>query len=202
MSSGQDEARAGTGTESWLLAAARAGDQNAVGALYERHRSGALAFARSLSHNNHDAEDLLHDAFERTTKALQNGNGPTENFLAYMYTAIRTTAVRRWKRNLREQPVGFEGIGRESTQDERLEAVLDIQDHERVLAALKTLPKRWQTVLWYADVLQVKPRHIAPMLGISANAVSALHLRAKKGLRKAYLDLLAGNDNTTDTSAL
>jgi hypothetical protein len=72
--------------------------------------------------------------------------------------------------------------------DDQLETVLDSQDHQRVLAALQSLPKRWQTVLWYTDVLQEKPRNIAPLMGIAPNAVSALVLRARKGLRQAYLN--------------
>ncbi|MDR6688248.1 DNA-directed RNA polymerase specialized sigma24 family protein [Arthrobacter sp. 1088] len=62
--------------------------------------------------------------------------------------------------------------------------------HDHVLAALQSLPERWQKVLWYTDVLQYKPREIAPLLGIAPNAVSALVLRARKGLRAAYAELL------------
>jgi DNA-directed RNA polymerase specialized sigma24 family protein len=75
-----------------------------------------------------------------------------------------------------------------SRSEHDAEDVLDSQDHQRVLAALQSLPKRWQTVLWYTDVLQEKPRNIAPLMGIAPNAVSALVLRARKGLREAYLN--------------
>jgi hypothetical protein len=41
-------------------------------------------------------------------------------------------------------------------------------------------------VLWYAEVMGEKPRNIAPILGLEPNAVSALLIRAKAGLRAAY----------------
>ena len=41
-------------------------------------------------------------------------------------------------------------------------------------------------MLWYAEVLEERPRDIAPLMGIGANAVSALLIRARAGLRAAY----------------
>src|SRR5690606_6582715 len=48
-------------------------------------------------------------------------------------------------------------------------------------------PERWQAVLWYAEVEAMKPAAIAPLLGVSPNGVSALLLRAREGLRDAYV---------------
>lgn len=54
-------------------------------------------------------------------------------------------------------------------------------------AAFGSLPERWQLVLWHLDVEGNKPADIAPLLGMSANSVSALAYRAREGLRQAYL---------------
>lgn len=59
-------------------------------------------------------------------------------------------------------------------------------EHEDVAAAMRTLPARWRTVLWYAEVMGGPPRKIAPILGIEPNAVSALLIRSRAGLRAAY----------------
>ncbi|GGU94336.1 hypothetical protein GCM10010211_71810 [Streptomyces albospinus] len=53
----------------------------------------------------------------------------------------------------------------------------------RVFAAL---PERWQTVLWHTEVEGESPAQVAPLLGLSANAVAALACRAREGLRKEY----------------
>lgn len=174
------------GGEQALILAVRAGDMDAVGVLYEKCRSNTLAFARSLVWETHDAEDVFHDAFTKSIKAITNGVGPSENFLAYLYTAVRATAAGRWRRNTRELP--DESIDRYHGAPPLgpTDVGADHAAYEHVLTALRSLPIRWQRVLWYADVLQEKPRHIAPLMGITPNAVSALILRARRGLRAAY----------------
>ena len=55
--------------------------------------------------------------------------------------------------------------------------------------AFASLPERWQMVLWHLEVENQKPADIAPLLGMSANSVSALAYRAREGLRQAYLNM-------------
>ena len=47
-------------------------------------------------------------------------------------------------------------------------------------------------MLWHTEVEGQKPADIAPLLGMSANSVSALAYRAREGLRQAYLVEHAG----------
>lgn len=198
---------AGGNGESALIAAVRAGDQEALGVLYAMYRDEALGLARGLMRDGHDAEDVFQEAFTKTIAAMSRGFGPNENFLAYLYTAVRATAAGWWKRNQRERPIESEDLEIGSFDagpghDDWMDAALnDGKDHQRILAALQTLPKRWQVVLWHADVLQDKPRHIAPVLGIAPNAVSALIRRARNGLRKAYLELPDNNASSATRPA-
>ena len=53
--------------------------------------------------------------------------------------------------------------------------------------AFASLPERWQLVLWHTEVEGQKPADVAPLLGMSANSVSALAYRAREGLRQAFL---------------
>ena len=55
--------------------------------------------------------------------------------------------------------------------------------------AFASLPERWQLVLWHLEVEGQKPADIAPLLGMSANSVSALAYRAREGLRQAFLTM-------------
>lgn len=176
--------------EQALLLAVREGHKDALGVLYETHRPDALAFARSLVRSSHDAEDVFHEAFTKTINAITNGAGPMDNFPAYLSTAIRGTAASWWKRTARELPVENTDLDLPSDLDPRLDAVTDHHAaHDQILTALQSLPERWQKVLWYTDVQGHKPREIAPLMGIAPNAVSALILRARKGLRDAYTEL-------------
>ena len=65
-------------------------------------------------------------------------------------------------------------------------AVQDFED-EAASRAFHSLPERWQLVLWHLEVEGQQPAEVAPLLGVKANAVSALAYRAREGLRAAYL---------------
>lgn len=175
-----------------MLKALRAGSAEAADVLYRRHSPEAFRFARGLIRSEHDANDIVHEAFAKTVRALANGNGPNENFLGYLHTAVKSGAAEWWSRVAREVPVEacVLEVTQGPTEDDRLNRILDNDGNELVLAALKSLPTRWQTVLWYVDVLQEPPRRIAPLMGIKPNAVSALARRARSGLRIAYQDIL------------
>jgi hypothetical protein len=53
-------------------------------------------------------------------------------------------------------------------------------------------------VLWHTEVEQQKPADIAPLLGMSANSVSALAYRAREGLRQAFLSQHATDPDDVD----
>jgi DNA-directed RNA polymerase specialized sigma24 family protein len=91
-----------------------------------------------------------------------------------------------WTKRGREQPAPDEALEPGPVDDHGLETVLSVFEHEHVACAMRSLPERWRKVLWYAEVMGQKPRDIAPILGIEPNAVSALLIRARAGLRSAY----------------
>lgn len=172
--------------EADLIGGVRSGDPAAMAALYERHRGPALKFARSLVSRAEDAEDILHEAFANAVRAIRNGFGPSERFAPYLNTCVRSAANSAWKKQAGERPYPHEWMEPEPVDDPALETVLNVFEHEHVAAAMRNLPERWRTVLWHAEVLGEPPRNIAPLLGIEANAVSSLLIRARAGLRAAY----------------
>lgn len=174
------------GAESDLIAGVRAGDPESMAVLYERYREPGLRFIRGLMSGAQESEDVLHDGFAKAVGAIRNGYGPTDVFGPYLNTAIRSVAMTFWNKRGREQPAPDEDLDPGPVDDQGLETVLSVFEHEHVAAAMRSLPERWRTVLWYAEVMGEKPRNIAPILGIEANAVSALLIRARAGLRTAY----------------
>lgn len=188
--------------ESELIAGVRAGDPEAMAVLYERYRDHGLRFSRSLMTGLQDAEDVFHDGFTKTVGAIRNGFGPTDVFAAYLNTSIRSVAMTFWKKSGRERPVPDEDLDPGPVEDRGLENALSVSEHGRVAAAMRSLPERWRIVLWHAEVLGERPREIAPVLGIEANAVSALLIRARAGLRAAYVQQTgAGADARSATES-
>lgn len=158
--------------------------------LYRLHWGPGVAFAYCLSRNRNDAEDLVAQAFMKILSAIQSGLGPKGPFRPYLYRAIRSCAVDHWRRDRSEYPV--EKIPETSIPDPGFSWIEEAADRELAAKALRSLPVRWQDVIRLIDIHRLRPREAAPILGIEANAVSALLRRARRGLREAYLILYIG----------
>ena len=167
-----------------LISAVRGGDLDAYGTLFERHVDAARRLARQLVPAG-DAEDLVSEAFVKVLGVLQRGGGPDLAFRAYLLTAVRRLQVDRFRAGSRlhttDDMEAFDpGVPFRDTAVEGFESAA-------AAAAFASLPERWQLVLWHTEVEGDKPADIAPMLGMSANSVSALAYRAREGLRQAFL---------------
>ena len=127
---------------------------------------------------------------------LQRGGGPDLAFRAYLLTAVRRLHVDRIRAGSRLRPVDdltpFDpGVPFHDTAVEGFE-------NAAAARAFASLPERWQMVLWHTEVEQQKPADVAPLLGMSANSVSALAYRAREGLRQAFLSQHATDPDDVD----
>lgn len=166
-----------------LLAASRLGDTAAFGELWRRHHDAGLSQARSAS-SSLDPEDLVQEAFTRIYSALQAGKGPDVAFRPYLFTTIRHTAA-SWGRARVEEP--SEDLDAVADPDSTEHAELAQIDRSLGAQAFRALPERWREVLWYSEIEHLSPAEVAPLLGMSPNAVSALTYRAREGLRQAWV---------------
>jgi RNA polymerase sigma factor (sigma-70 family) len=173
-----------------LIDAVRDGKVEAYGKLYERHVRSASILAMQLSTSSADADDLVSDAFAKVLAALRSGGGPGAAFRPYLLTAVRHAAYDRTRKEKRLELAGdveeVPGATRATSVPFRDKAVEDL-DQAMAATAFATLPERWQTVLWHTAIEGQSPGEIAPLLGLTANGVSAMAFRAREGLRKAFL---------------
>ncbi|NUO91234.1 MAG: sigma-70 family RNA polymerase sigma factor, partial [Dermatophilaceae bacterium] len=178
-----------------LLARTREGSAEAFGELWRRHLPAAYAVANR--HRGRSApEDVVAEAAARVLALIRDGRGPDENFRAYFLSAVRTVAVDQGRRDLRLVP----------TEDDDLEelapALADpfagLAADEEGLALVRTafaeLSERDQRILWHTTVEGAAPRAVAPVLGMTANAVSVRAMRAREALRANYLDARAARE--------
>ncbi|MFV0458733.1 MAG: sigma-70 family RNA polymerase sigma factor [Actinomycetales bacterium] len=168
-----------------LLAATRTGDENAYAELFRRHSGAATALARRLTGHPSDADDLVSEAFTKVLAALRNGSGPTSALRPYLLTAVRRVHVDRAVAGKRVQPTDDMSVHDPGVPF--VDPALAGLERSMVAQAYQQLPERWQMVLWHTEVEELSPKDIAPLLGMSPNAVAALALRARAGLREAYL---------------
>ncbi len=184
-----------TPSDAELISRVRGGDLSAYGELFERHVEAARRLSRQLVRGI-DADDLVSDAFTKVMTVLQGGGGPDVAFRAYLLTAVRRLHVDR----IRSQ-------SRLTHSEDMSEFDPGVPFHDTAVAgfesgaaakAFASLPERWQLVLWHLEVEGQKPADIAPLLGMSANSVSALAYRAREGLRQAFLTAHLADTSETE----
>ncbi len=167
-----------------LVSRVRAGDNEAFEALFERHRSIALHIASRQADNVADVEDIVAEAFIAVLQYLTAGKGPDTFFRAYLLTTVRRIAYKANQAGSRTRPT--ESYLLDSAEHHH-DSILAEFESTAVAQAFTSLPERWQAVLWYVDIEGMKPKAASSMLGLSPNGVSSLVLRAREGLRQAYL---------------
>jgi RNA polymerase sigma factor (sigma-70 family) len=173
-----------------LIDAVRSGTIQAFGELYARHVHAANNLARQLSRSPIEADDLVSDAFAKVLTVLRAGGGPDSAFRAYLLTALRHTAYDKARRDrkldLSDDVHGVSGVEQATAVPFHDTAVARL-DRSLAAKAFASLPEHWQTVLWHTEIEGQTPAQVAPLLGLTANGVSAMAYRAREGLRKAYL---------------
>ncbi|MFJ5992068.1 sigma-70 family RNA polymerase sigma factor [Lentzea sp. NPDC092896] len=177
-----------------LIESVRGGTIDAYGQLYERHVSAAYNLARQLARSQAEADDLVSEAFAKVLDTLRAGRGPDSAFRAYLLTALRHTAYDKTRRDKKvDLTEDMTDVAPAVQFSDTAVAGLEKSMAARAFAAL---PERWQMVLWHTEIEGQSPAEVAPLLGLTANGVSALAYRAREGLKQQYLQM-----HLTDTEA-
>ncbi|WUL59592.1 sigma-70 family RNA polymerase sigma factor [Streptomyces sp. NBC_00344] len=197
-----------------LIRQMRDGEDSAYEELFRRHADAVRRYARSCCRDAHTADDLTAEVFARTLQAVRGGAGPAHAVRAYLLTTVRRVAAAWTKTAKREQLVEdfalfADQAARSSSSDmpdrDTLELGADVRamqiaEQSLAMEAFRSLPERWQAVLWHTTVEKESPSEVAPLFGLTANATAVLASRAREGLKQAYLQahvsqaLTAGGD--------
>ncbi|MFF2702075.1 sigma-70 family RNA polymerase sigma factor [Streptomyces cyaneofuscatus] len=196
-------------SDAQLIEGMREGDNLAYDELFRRHSGAVRRYARTCCRDGHTADDLTAEVFARTLQAVRGGKGPQEAVRAYLMTAVRHVAAAWTKSAKREHLVDDFAVfaaqasrTSELSDDDTLDLgadVLAMHEAEQSMAmeAFRSLPERWQAVLWHTTVEEESPSEIAPLFGLTANATAVLASRAREGLKQAYLQAHVSQALTT-----
>lgn len=164
-----------------LVERVRRGDNGAFEELYRRHSRVAVSVARKILGSPQDAEDAVSEAFTNVLSALRRQVGPREKFRPYLLTCVRNSSLQRIRRSQQACKRERSFADDEPLEDER------IVENAVAAAAFQSMPARWQSALWMAEVQQLDPLTIAERLGVNVAAAGALVYRARQGFTEAYL---------------
>ncbi|MEU1181812.1 sigma-70 family RNA polymerase sigma factor [Streptomyces sp. NPDC005820] len=201
-----------------LIARMRGGDDTAYEELYRRHADAVRRYARTCCRDAHTADDLTAEVFARMLQAVRGGSGPEYAVRAYLLTSVRRVAA-GWTRSAkREQLVddfalfaAQAGLASEASDDTAslgsfgagLDLGADVRalheaEQSMAMRAFRSLPERWQAVLWHTEVEDESPSEVAMLFGLDANGTRVLASRAREGLKQAYLQAHVSATLTSD----
>jgi RNA polymerase sigma factor (sigma-70 family) len=168
-------------TDEALVECVRRGDNGAFEELYRRHSRVAVSVARKILGSPQDAEDAVSEAFTNILSALRRQVGPREKFRPYLLACVRNSCLQRIRRSQQACKRERSFAENEPLEDDR------IVENAVVAAAFQSMPERWQSALWMAEVQQLDPVTIAERLDVNVAAAGALVYRARQGFTEAYL---------------
>jgi RNA polymerase sigma-70 factor (ECF subfamily) len=144
-------------------------------------------YARWLTRNTAEAEDLVQEAFLKGLRGFE-GFLPGSNISAWMFRILRNTFLtsRSGLRSvpplsLDEEPQLAEGIADSATPESRL---LQRASAEELRRAIESLPVEFREVLLLSDVEEMSYKQIAETLSIPIGTVTSRLIRARMKVRK------------------
>ncbi|GGS89180.1 sigma-70 family RNA polymerase sigma factor [Streptomyces chromofuscus] len=193
-----------------LVGRMRAGDDTAYEELYRRHAEAVRRYARTCCRDPHTADDLTAEVFARVLQAVRGGHGPEHAVRAYLLTTVRRVAASWTTSTRREQLVDDFAVfaaqaarASEVSNTDALDLGADVRamhaaEQSLAMRAFRSLPERWQAVLWHTEVEDESPSEVATLFGLDANGTRVLASRAREGLRQAYLQAHVSAALTSD----
>jgi RNA polymerase sigma-70 factor (ECF subfamily) len=174
-----------------LVDRARRGDELAFRHLVERHRDQVFRQALVQTGDVDDAEDVTQEVLVRLHLGLPGFRGAAK-FETWLFTLTRNAAIelrrsrkrpRRLVARMREYGATGDGVTEDPTR--RLEAR---RIGEELRALLEDLSERQRTVLDLVDLQGYPAGEVAEMLGMRPVTVRTHLMRARRVLRKRYLE--------------
>lgn len=182
-----------------------AGASDGLRGVFPDERPALLRFLVARSGSREDAEELLHDLWERAGQA----SGPIANPRAYLFTTANNLVLDRRRaerrRAAREEAVsrdpalghGSQAVAADGAVDV-LDALLEQENVERLRQAIAALPDGARRVLILHKIEERSQAEVAHQLGISRSGVEKHMAVAMRHLRTAILD--CGDDDAAASS--
>lgn len=166
-----------------LLARLRAGEQRALGEIYDRHHEAVRAFARRLVGDDAIAEDLVHEVFVALPRLIRRfeGHGSLRAFLS----GVAINHARHHVRSASRRRAALERMGSEPAQ--RVASPHDAAEDRAFLRALHraldTLPLEQRVAFVLCDVEERTSAEAADIAGAAEATMRTRLFHARKKLR-------------------
>jgi RNA polymerase sigma-70 factor (ECF subfamily) len=171
---------AGTGSDAALLARIRAGDQYALGTVYDRHVGLVYGLARRVTRDEHLAQDIAQEVFAylwELPDRVDLERGSLRSYLAVVAHRRAVDEVRRSERRSRTESAHATPDVEHGPETEIVDAAAQAWGKQRLAAVLDQLPEDQRTAIGLAYYEGQTYVQVAQTLGIpEGTAKSRLRL--------------------------
>ena len=146
-------------------------------------KDAAYRYAVALLHDRSEAEDAVHDLYERLwrRRLLLRRSG----FRSLVMTAIRNAALDRLRERERRRSASIDEVATESVElEDRRDEVLIIK------GIIERLPEREREVIHLRDVEGMAFEDIAEVVGCSEVAARMAHSRARQKVKDEFSKIM------------
>lgn len=165
-----------------LVARIRTGETGLYEVILRRHNRRIYRVVRAVLRNEHEAEDVMQEAYVRAYEHLGQFEGRA-TFSTWLTRIALHEALARVRGRSRFEPLGSEEQSDPSANPEREAARAEVQ--QSIEAAIDALPEPYRTIFMLREVEELSPAETAQCLGISESLVSTRLHRARVLLRRS-----------------
>jgi RNA polymerase sigma-70 factor (ECF subfamily) len=180
-----------------LLAAARAGDRQALETLLERHQEQVYRFGMKMCRDPEDAKDVLQDTLLAMARGVRDFRGAS-SLSTWLYTIARSFCIKK-RRRAKSVPEEERSLDADVAGDAKQLASPGAGPDEALAAkrvehalerAITSLDPMYREVLLLRDVEGLTAPEVAEVLGVTVQAVKSRLHRARLSVRERVAPLL------------
>ena len=182
-----------------LVAAARAGSDQAFEALFRRYRDRVVGYVRGMVSDHGRAEDIVQEAFMSALRSLRRTDQEIV-FKPWIYEIAKNACIDHLRRARRAQEVSIDsddfGPGEESRLSQAATgtdaAVARRSQLESLRMAFHDLPPTQHEILVMRELEGLSYDSIGSRMGLTRGAVESLLFRARRRLRVDFDEIDTG----------
>jgi RNA polymerase sigma factor (sigma-70 family) len=186
-------------TDEQLVAAARAGSDEAVEALFRRYRERITAYARGIVVDPGRAEDIVQETFMSALRSLRATDREIA-FKPWIYQIAKNACIDQLRRQGRGEEVSIDSDDFKPQHEGRLsqsaptthKAVSQREDMHQLAQAFSGLPRSQHEILVLRELEGRSYEEIGRRLDLSRSAVESMLFRARRGLKDEYEEIATG----------
>jgi RNA polymerase sigma-70 factor (ECF subfamily) len=185
-----------------LLAAARAGDRQALEALLERHEAQVYRFGMKMCRDPQDAKDVLQDTLLAMARGVRDFRGAS-SVSTWLYTIARSFCIKKRRRSAfapdeeRSLDTSARAVAKRLADPAQGpdDALAGKQVERALERAIEELEPMYREVLLLRDVEGLTAPEVAEVLGVTTQAVKSRLHRARLSVRARVAPLLGIETN-------